>query len=277
MSNPVVSYCRAREELRTRSHQTHEERIENADAKRTLSDMLTESMCRCKLNCIEIPGLLSTTYLCVTTQSARHKPVNSTDDVLKVVDGVGHAVCSTPLKDIPDVVVAFVTQQLRSRRRASITEPIKHKLKVVAKPIPGKTVSISSTSNEVRQLSQQFLQVCERSKKSTNLLKPLREAQSKTEKCVLASLDDPVMVRMNKNGKEVNMRLLKCDRKKKKIGKPIGIRLLCSMCREVASRLVDGDHTDFEEQFKSELASLVKSHISRSETTRQYVKVLKIT
>lgn len=272
----VLDFCRAREVLQRVNRGTQEERKESTEAARALMGMLKDSMIRHNVECIEIPGKHS--YVKMTNPPPKRKPLRTEEDVADLIRGVGDVVEAATDAEIPTRVTDFVVAQLRQRTDGTPPEP---KISIVSRPVRLNTVDLTSTHPEVRNLTEQFVQTCETKRRMSQQLKPLKNAQKQSEKTALETFTDPVCVRMRKNGKDVDLRVVKCRRKQGGASRALGIRLVLTMCRDAAEQVCSpatrGDR-DFETAFRDEVLARVRTHLQTgsTKTPEYYLKVYKL-
>lgn len=269
----VVQYCMAREALRSVQAQVHNERTENADARRTLAGMLRDSMVRHNVECV---GLAGDVFVRMTNPQPRSNPVRSEDDVRSVIHGVGEGMRGIHGAERPRMVMRYVAERIKARARdvAPRAEP---RVCITKRPVQGNTVPAGATSNDVRQLSEQFAHACQQTRAIRDTVKPLRDAQRETEKVLIESLHEPVGVRMQRNGTAVDMRVVRCERKPR-TARSIGIRALLAMCRDAAEDGVASDDSAFEQDFETRLLERVRAyHQTQAQSAKgSYVKVVRM-
>ena len=274
MSSSILGYCIAREELKRKKKETQEERAENADASRVMCNMLTESMQKNNMECIEIPGLEGRIFLKMDIVRPTPLSVPCDEEVEMRMKGVGEETSNIPIPDIPDRVVRFVVEKMR---RGKGEREERKRVRIVPKQVEGKTVELTSTPNEVKQLAQQLVQTKESQKKILSDLRPLVKAEREAEKSILGTLHEPVPVRMQDKDGSINMKVIRCERKGKAGRRAIGVRTFSSMCKEAARFTCVWEPSCFEEVLKKRVVEMVREHHSnRVEEKQFYAKVLKM-
>ena len=275
----VIDFCRARETFRQANRSIHEERVESTEATRALMGMLKDSMVRHNVECIEIPSTGKQSYVRMTVPTPKKKPLKTEDDIIALTNGIGIVLLETPMNEIPTKVTEFIASQLKQRTENST--PPEPKISIVSKPVTSNTVRIASTPPEVRNLTEQFVQSCCTKKNLTERMLPLKNAQKQNEQIALETFSEPISVRMRKGNKDVDMRVVKCTRKKRHTSKALGIRLVLTMCRDsaekVCSRQPKTNH-NFEREFRDELLANVRNHLQSNATNKPefYLKVYKL-
>ena len=276
----VIEFCRAREAFQQVNRGIHEERVESTEATRALMGMLKDSMVRHNVECIEIPGTGKQSYVKMTVPTRKKKPLKTEDDIIDLTRGIGGAVVETSINEIPTKVTEFIASQLR--QRTDVSTPPEPKISIVSKPVKSNTVRIASIPSEVRNLTEQFVQSCSTKKILTERIRPLKMAQKQNEKIALETFSEPISVRMRKDNRDVDMRVVKCKRKERHTSKALGIRLVLTMCRDSAERVCrqqEKVNHDFETEFREELLANVRTHLQSNAVNKPeyYLKVYKLT
>lgn len=273
---PVVEFCKAREKMKQHALATHAEKLESTEAKRAIMSMLQESMVRHNVECIQLPGIGKTSFVTMTMPKAKKKPLKTEEDVLSLVHGVADVVASTASPhEIATTVTTFVVSQLKQREQEG--RPPETKVAIVSRPVRENTVRLATIPAEVRHLTEQFVDNCHTSKKITESMRPLKEAWKQQEKMALATFSDPVSVRMKKNDTEVDFRIVKCQRTKRRKGPAsIGVRAVLTLCRDSVDQVCESgtsahDAVSFEKEFRDALSQNVKTYIaSKQECEPEY-------
>lgn len=275
----VIDFCRARETFRQANRSIHEERVESTEATRALMGMLKDSMVRHNVECIEIPGT-GKQYVKMTVPTPKKKSLKTEDDIIDLIHGIGSVVVETSIDEIPTKVTEFIASQLK--QMTDVSTPPEPKITIVSKPVKTNTVQIVSIPSEVRNLTEQFVQSFSTKKNLTERIRPLKVAQKQNEKIALETFSEPISVRMRKDNKDVDMRVIKCKRKERRTSKALGIRLVLTMCRDSAEtvcRRQEKMNHDFETEFREELLANVRAHLQSNAVNKPeyYLKVYKLT
>lgn len=277
--NGLIEFCKAREACQQLSRFVAEERAESQNATRALTDMLKDSMVRHNVECIEFSRDGERVYVRMTTPPPRHTPLKTEKDIVDLACGVGEAIVSVECSSVvPSRVTEYIASQLKRRPK---TQSAGAKVSIVSKPGRSISVQLASAPPEVRTLTQQFVQSIRTNKQISERLRPLQSAQKQNEQRALETFSEPVCVRMRKDGKEVDMRIVKCARKETKVSPTFGIRTILKMCQDCAEDVCRNnvDHTNavaFENAFCNELVLRMNAHAQCPKPPKDYLKVYKL-
>lgn len=271
--NGVVDFCRAREVCQEAIRATQEERTEATEANRALMSMLTESMQRHNVRCIEVQDNV---YVKMTTPTPTRKPIKTTGEVEELISGIGGAVLPCSKGEIPAKVTEFVSSRLKMK--SDTRDSPRPRVSVVTRAAAS-SVPVTTTPSEVRTLTGQFVESCSHRKTLRMKMRPLQKAQQESERAALQSFSEPVRLRMRKNNVDVDMRVVKCERKKKPPSRALGVRLILKMCYDAAVRVTEAGDGDFEANFRAEVMDMVRGHFNQEDKSRPewYLRVYRTT
>lgn len=279
----LLEYCRSREVLKDAQRRFQGDAKDNIEARRSLAELLKESMMRHNVECIELPD--AQTFVRMSTPSRRVPPLRTAEEMSDVVRGVGAAASNKTRDDIPAAVTQYVAQQIRAR--VQDRPPPEARLSIVTQPVRHNTVRVASTSSEVRNLTEQYVRTCHATSELRRTVKPLKDAHRQHEANVLQTFEDPVSVRMQKNGAEIDLRVVRCQRKLRTTApKPIGMRQFLSLCHDAAyvacgaaDEVEEGAETKtFEDKFCDHLMAAVRAVQAQTPASspQSYLKIFKL-
>lgn len=250
-----------------------EEREENSESKKTLSGLLKESMMRNNVKCIEVPSETGSVFVSLSTSVPSVPPLKKEEDILKIIDGVCGLLLNTPHSDIPDTVVRIVAKRMEERRGdINAKEPC---IKIVQRPVKGNTLRVTSATNETQQLTRQFVKTYNEARVTQRMLKPYKDEQKLAEKNALDVVNQPITVKVQKNGNEHHIRVLKCERRTKTCTHTIGVRKFLMICRDAATSISHVESSPLDFLFREEVLRQCRL-LFVPKPTEHYIKVLKV-
>ena len=202
MEKSLLNFMQKRQELRTATRDTKEERGESLEAQRTLNGLLTESMKRHNIDCIAT----SNGFVRVV-QSTRKAPIKGPDDVRALLHEIQRM-----LPDKYDVGDVLRSVKSRLDNRASIVGPARA---TFVSQVPKKTrvVRHEDVIRETSTLISQYAQANREWRTGNLALKPLREAHREAERVALDRLAEPARVKVcSTNGSEKIVHVTRCER-----------------------------------------------------------------
>lgn len=148
----VIAYCQQRERYLALHRATVDERAENTDAIRTLGGLLTESMQRNDVRCVRVATGGTVNYLRIVPARRRAKKLNTTEDVLALLSGVGAEVTDVSFEELPNALARVI--QERARQQGGTVPP---RVQVTSRVgIRERITEVDQASREVEQLSRQM-------------------------------------------------------------------------------------------------------------------------
>lgn len=235
MTDPMVSFCAARERLRTAEHESRDERAEQNDAQRTLSGLLLDSMQRHQVACVAVPAteaLPGGGYVYLPPPTRRACALKTPQDVMPLLRDITRTLTDVAEADLPDAVSRAVLRRAREQGELRPARP-----RVQARP-PRQSV-VHVPPNETKRLSEQFATAVEECRDTRRRLKPLRDAVRESERNVLRTVPattQPTQVQMQRpDGTSGVLHISRAERPRRA---SLGVREVCRVVKEVTARLL---------------------------------------
>lgn len=278
----MLHFCVAHQQRKTAHGEGASERAEARASLRALSGMLKELMVKHDVECIDLRAT-DGKYVQMRPPAERRRPVRTEEEVVELVRGVGGAIADCAWDEVPRRVAVYATETMRDAvvERADL-EP---RICVVSRPVRCRTVDAASVASEVRRVAEQYVHNCAAKKRMLDDLRPLRTEERRAERLALDLVTDPVPVRMQRDGKSVDMVVKRCEHRGDARPRPMGVRVVASLC-ETAARAVcarlgrDGDPRAFETELRIELAEAARRHVRETQQStipRHYLKICRAT
>lgn len=179
MSSQVIEFCKCREHLNRVQRETQDVRVETADAIRTLSGLLVDTMERTNTSCIRVPRTqASALYVRRIPPQMRAKQLRTMDDVVAILADISRDVVEVPWEDVPDAIVKIVRQRVReqgTQKQATI--------RVVERVGPRENITeMDHAGREAQTLTRQFVESYVERQTVRAQIKPLKDAFRRAEK-----------------------------------------------------------------------------------------------
>ncbi|MAR05563.1 MAG: hypothetical protein CL862_00440 [Cyanobium sp. NAT70] len=260
MQQALVGFCQAQERLERARKAVKDERSEARSAQQASREMLIESMQRAGVKAVRIPadGEGRARYARLVAAPAKYVPLESVDQILELLRGVGTLVSSLPEADIPDEVHRHFLERARAAENPA------PRLRIVRTLPPAEEAASARCAGEPARLAQTFAAASDRTATLASGLRPLqatlRTAEAAARPHVERSAAPPRLVSSDADGGETVLRVQVRGAAPGR-ARALGVRKVGAMVRAAAlvAALSRAPGADFETALRERLAPMLES------------------